>query len=395
MLTPKKRTQAWKYGEAASWQVSLWTRSLIYSRWAGRTRASETHSQTDLQTEWTELKSMQDLRKRSGKRCIDVCNCDADGLCSILQWRLHEPKESTILALMDAEASLVGRVHTRPGDEFLMCDIPIEPNRSTLLQLLQAGARVQYFNHYVTDEIPYHPGLRATIDACKQTSTSLTVDRLLGGKFRKWAVVGAYGKRTTYAAESLALEMGIGSDTRARLRELGKLISYNACATHERNACIPPSQLYERLSQYRDPLEFLRSESLASELDAARRDDLAKASALAPFWQDENACVYVLPDTPWAHRVACGLDEELAANNPTRAHAFLCDDGKGGFSAKVRVARSEWPREPSSHGPAAGCERPRLWVIDHLPAGELNHFIQAFSASRWGRLRSPVFRAAR
>jgi hypothetical protein len=338
---------------------------------------------------------MHDLRKRSGNRCVDVCNGDADGLCSILQWRLHEPKESTILALLDAESSLVGRVHTRPGDEFLICDIPIEPNRSTLLQLLKAGARVQYFNHHVTDDIPYHPGLRATIDFCKDASTSLTVDRLLGGKYREWAVVGAYGKRSTHAADALAVDMGMTSDTKTRLRELGKLISYNACATHEKNACIAPSKLYESLSRYRDPMEFLRSESLASELDAVRRDDLAKASVLPPYWQDANACVYVLPDTPWAHRVACGLDEELAANDPTRAYAFLCNNGTGGFNVKVRAARSEWPLQHSSQAPQAGCERPRSWAIDHLPDGELSHFIRAFSASRWGRLRSPVFRAIR
>lgn len=127
------------------------TRSLIYPLWAGWIPATQSQTQTATYHVWMQAEAMHDLRKRSGNRCVDICTGEADGLCSILQGRLHAPKESTILALLDAVSRLVDRVHTRPGDEFLMGYIPIEPNRSTLLQLLKAGARVQNFNHHVTD----------------------------------------------------------------------------------------------------------------------------------------------------------------------------------------------------------------------------------------------------
>lgn len=336
---------------------------------------------------------MRDMRKESGNRCVDVCNGDADGLCSILQWRMHEPKEATMLALLDCDTSLVGRVHTRPGDEFLMCDIPMEPNRSTLLQLLAGGARVQYFNHQVTEEIPWHPLLQTTVDFSRDACTSLIVDRLLGGKYRGWAVVGAYGKHLTHVADKLAMDMGLVADVRAQLRELGELISYNALVPHEDDACIAPARLYEHLSRYPSPTDFLRSEPIISELDSVRRDDLYRATELTPYWQDAYACVYVLPDAPWAHRVAGGLDKAIAAREPTRAHAFLCPAGDTHFRVTVHAARNTSVGSFGVDDAEMGSVRPRAWVIHHLPHDEIDHFIRAFSASRWGRLRSPVFRA--
>lgn len=334
-------------------------------------------------------------RKESGSRCVDVCNGDADGLCSILQWRRHEPKASTIVTLLRHEASLWGRVHTRPGDEFLLCDIPLEPNRATLLQLLNGGARVHYLNHHDTEDIPWHPQLQATVDSSHEACTSLIVDRLLGGKYRDWAVVGAYGDQLTRVANRLASGLGFMKDVRTRLRELGELISYNACVPHEKDAYLAPARLYERLSRYPGPLDFLQSESLVAELNAVRLEDLNKASALTPYWQDACACVYVLPDAPWAHRVASSLYYRIAAAEPQRAHAFLRPLKDGYFEAKVHAARNAGADLPKPEHTERASRRPRAWVIEHLPNGEIDHFIRAFSASQWGRLRSPIFRALR
>jgi len=326
---------------------------------------------------------MREMRKGSGSRCVDVCNGDADGLCSVLQWRLHDTRESTILTLLNNETSLAGRVHTRPGDEFLICDVPLEPNRSTLKKLLDGGARVQYVNHQFTDDVPWHPQFQATVDSSENACSSLIVDRLLHGKYREWALVGTYGKRLTLVADQLATDMGLLGNDKIRLRELGELISYNACVANVKDACIEPAALYDRLSRYPQPMDFLKSESLICEIDAVRREDIYRASELTPYWQDVDASVYVLPDTPWAHRIASGLDQRIAADDPTRAHAFLRPVENGHFDVKVRAARSA--------AAAIRGERPCAWVVEHLPQGEIDHFIRAFSACRWGRLRSPVY----
>jgi hypothetical protein len=54
-------------------------------------------------------------------------------------------------------------------------------NRSALLRLLACGAKVQYFDHHVADEIARHPRLHATVDFSRGVCTRLVVDRVLGG----------------------------------------------------------------------------------------------------------------------------------------------------------------------------------------------------------------------
>ena len=334
---------------------------------------------------------MNNRRKTAISRSVDVCNGDADGLCSLLQWRLHEPRISTLVAGLRRDVGLLARVHARSGDEVLVCDLPMDCNRSALRRLLDCGATVQYFDHHVADEVTRHPRLRATVDFSRGVCTSLLVDRVLGGRYRGWAVVGAYGKNLTTVANGLALGMGLGAQARVRLRQLGELISYNACGVDEADATIAPAHLYEVLSRYSDPLDCLEAETVVQDLDVARQEDLSHAFALAPYWQDAHASVYMLPDTAWSRRVAGCVDKQFSVAEPQRASAVLRSKGDGRFHASVRAPLGA----PENVGESLAGGRSAHWVVDDLPAGEVDHFIRSFSASRWGGLRTPVFRAWR
>jgi hypothetical protein len=61
-------------------------------------------------------------------------------------------------------------------------------------------------------------GLQALIDTDPKVCTSLLIDRLLHGRCRAWALVGAYGDNLTAVADALAAQAGIGAAQRAQLR---------------------------------------------------------------------------------------------------------------------------------------------------------------------------------
>lgn len=318
---------------------------------------------------------------------LDVCNGDADGLCAVVQWRLHQPQAATLVTGLKREIELLERVQAGPGDEVLVCDLSLRRNRAALMRLLDAGVRVRYFDHHEAGDIPVHPLLEAHIDIAGDVCTSLLVDRHLGGAFRAWAVVGAFGDKLTRVAEQLAVKLGLGLAERRRLQMLGEAINYNAYGDSEQDVHMAPARLYQILSRYRDPLRLLEHESIAQELDALRQDDLRQAGAVAPHWADAGASVHLLPDAPWSRRVIGSLANELGAAQPQRAYAVLKATCAGDFVASVRAPFG------APHGAAALCRlfggdgRAGAAGIDHLPAQQLERFIQAFAANRWGAAR--------
>jgi len=98
-------------------------------------------------------------------RQVDVCNGDADGLCALVQWRLHEPQVAASLVTgLKRDIELLDRVQAARGDSVLVCDLSMRRNRRALMRLLDAGVRVRYFDHHEAGDIPLHPLLEAHID---------------------------------------------------------------------------------------------------------------------------------------------------------------------------------------------------------------------------------------
>jgi len=315
---------------------------------------------------------------------IDVCNGDADGLCSVVQWRLHEPQAARLITGLKRDIALLDRVQAAQGDKLLVCDLSMRRNRLPLMRLLEAGVSVRYFDHHKVDDIPVHPLLEAHIDVASDTCTSLLVDRYLGGKFRAWAVVGAFGDNLTGVAEGLATNLGLSVEDRRRLQTLGESINYNAYGDSEQDVHISPEHLYEILVRYGDPFIFLEHERIGQELDALRQDDLRQAKALSPFHQNPRASVYLLPDAPWSRRVIGSMSNALTTAEPQFAHALLKGTAAGEYVVSVRaplyapVGAAEFCRLFGGDGRAGAAG------IDHLPANQLDRFIEAFSATRWG-----------
>lgn len=69
------------------------------------------------------------------------------------------------------------------------------------------------------------------------------MDRHLGGAFRRWALVGAYGDNLIQVADALAQQSGLDERQRERLHMLGAAINYNAYGDSLQDVRIAPAPL--------------------------------------------------------------------------------------------------------------------------------------------------------
>jgi hypothetical protein len=320
---------------------------------------------------------------------IDVCHGDADGLCAVVQWRLQNPPQTRLVSGLKREIELLQRLPANRGDEVLVCDLSLRRNYKALQSLLNAGVRVHYFDHHAVTDIPVHPLLDTHIDTSPNTCTCILMDHYLGGPFRGWAVVGAFGDNLGGAAQRLAQTLHMAPADVQRLQNLGEAINHNAYGEGVEDVHILPADLFATMVQYADPLAFLAHESIGHTLDALRQEDLNRARAVVPCNQNEQAVAYLLPDEPWSRRVLGSMGNVLARAHPGQAHALLKATRRGGFTASVRAPLSTPTGAVELCRQFGGDGRASAAGIDHLPNRLLGRFVDAFLKTRWGAVMPP------
>jgi hypothetical protein len=266
----------------------------------------------------------------------DIFNGDADGICALQQLRLEEPRASVLVTGVKRDVRLLDRVNAAAGDQLTVLDISLQTNADAVKRLLAAGARIRYFDHHAAGKIPQHANLKAHIDTAPDTCTSLIVDRQLGGRQRLWAVVAAFGDNLQEPAMHAAAGLDLDERDLARLRELGECMNYNAYGETVDDLHYHPADLFETVSHYRDPRDFLDDEPIFEVLKNALADDVELAVAIKPQAAGNSAAIYVFPDTAWSRRIHGFYGNQLALKHPRRAHALLVS-GHGGYIVSVRA----------------------------------------------------------
>ena len=313
-------------------------------------------------------------------KSYDIFNGDADGLCALHQLRLAAPRAAELVTGVKREIRLLERVQPGPGDELTVLDISMKSNADALARVLDAGARVRYFDHHAAGDIPSHPALEAHIDTAPDVCTSLIVDRHLGGRHRAWAVVAAFGDNLVAAAVAAAQPLRIDHTELARLHELGECLNYNAYGDTVEDLHYHPADLYRTMARYREPRHFIFDEPVFNVLRSAYAEDLYRAGELEPFRVTEAAAIYILPDAAWSRRVMGLWANRLVQSTPARAHAVLVAT-RGGYRVSVRA-----PVERPS-GAGALCEgfggggREAAGGIEYLSENDLERFAAAFEGA--------------
>src|SRR5262245_47672808 len=242
----------------------------------------------------------------------DIFNGDADGICALQQLRLEEPRASVLVTGVKRDVRLLDRVNAAAGDELTVLDISLQTNADAVKRLLAAGARLRYFDHHSAGDIPQHANFRAFIDTAPDICTSLIVDRQLGGRQRLWAVVAAFGDNLPGPAASAAAGFDLDERDLARLRQLGECMNYNAYGETVDDLHYHPADLFETVSHYHDPRDFLEGEPVFEVLKNALADDVSRAAAIKPQPGGGNTSLYVLPDAAWSRRVHGFFGNQLA-----------------------------------------------------------------------------------
>lgn len=315
----------------------------------------------------------------------DVCNGDADGLFALVQLRLAQPlPQARLLTGLKHDIELLARVEAGPGDRVTVCDLSMKRNADALLRLLNAGVQVRYFDHHETGTIPDHPGLEAHVDLAPETCTSLIVDRWLGGRYGRWAAAAAWGDNLAASANQLADRLGLPSEERAALRDLGEAVNYNAYGERPDDPLMPPAQLFTRLVRHADPLDAWSAEPVLKNMAQRRRQDLARAWAVAPTLVDERIRLWVLPDADWVRRVLGPFANQLVDDDPWRAHAVARARVDGRFDISVRAPRTSRSGADRLCRAFGGGGRSAAAAIDRLAAVDFERFVLAFRQNPWG-----------
>lgn len=310
------------------------------------------------------------------KNSYDVFNGDADGICSLLQLRLHAPREATLITGVKRDINLLSRVPVEPAS-LTVLDVSLDKNREPLTDLLAAGAEVYYCDHHFAGEIPDHPGLTAHINTAPDVCTSLLVNGQLSGVHAPWAVVGAFGDNLSSSAEAAARPLGLDQKILTLYRNLGTYINYNGYGPALEDLHFDPAELYQLMRPYDRPEAFVAgAPEHFQRLEQGYGDDMAAADAVQPEWEGSGARLFVLPDKPWARRVSGVFSNDLANRAQEKAHAVLTTRADGGFLVSVRaplVDRRD--ADTLCRQFASGGGRAAAAGINELPESELERFI--------------------
>jgi hypothetical protein len=307
-------------------------------------------------------------------------NGDADGLCALQQLRLARPGPSQLVTGVKRDIGLLRHIQAADGDTVVALDISLHENRTELLRLLEAGARVTYFDHHRAGDIPLHPGLEANIDESADVCTGILVDRYLGGLHRTWAVVAAFGDNLPVQARTLAREAGVSRESTMDLEKLGVCLNYNAYGESVEDLHCHPVEVAARMLPFDDPLAFISDTPIYDKLRAGFDEDMAKARLAASRVFGASGIV-ILPNAPWARRAIGVLSNELALERPQLALAILSPKSSGGFTVSVRVpSTSPVSAAEFCKDFATGGGRRSAGGINHLPDADLDRFAARFEA---------------
>lgn len=310
----------------------------------------------------------------------DVFNGDADGICALHQLRLSSPSPDAILVTgVKRNITLLSFLQEVEQSKITVLDISLDSNRSFLEQLLNRGNQITYIDHHFAGDIPAYSTLTTHIDTSPDICTSLIVDSLTLGRFRKWAIVGAFGDNLHDTASKIAHSISFPEKATTSLRELGELFNYNGYGETLDDLHIHPADLYKAVQPYQDPLEFISSSPEVKILRQGFEQDIQLALEQQVINPGSRHRIYRFPQTTWARRISGIFANFRARERKEAAHALIVENSDNTLRISVRAPLADRKNAdtlcrafPSGGGRSAAAG------INRLPAGMLDSFISAF-----------------
>lgn len=312
---------------------------------------------------------------------IDVFNGDADGICALHQLRLANPCDSTLITGVKRDIALVKQIRANDGDQVTVLDVSLDKNRDALLPVLNSGADVTYIDHHFPGDIPEHNNLTAHINTDAEMCTGLIVNELLNGQHLAWAVTAAFGDNLLTTASNAAGPLNLSETELEQLKALGTLLNYNGYGSNLSDLYFPPAELYLRVKPHQSPFTFINEDEAFNTLDTGFKDDHERALSIAAERATDDIAIYVFPNDSFARRISGVYANELAQQNPTRAHALLSELDDGSYLVSVRAPlNNRTGADELCRQFETGGGRKAAAGINKLPAGDIERFANAMSA---------------
>ncbi|MDR4504046.1 MAG: DHH family phosphoesterase [Candidatus Scalindua sp.] len=310
---------------------------------------------------------------------FDVFNGDADGITALHQWRLADPVESTLITGVKRDISLLENIPAQKDQQLTVFDISLKSNREFLDAHLDLQNRITWFDHHQAGTpLPEHPCLTLHLDHAPNTCTSNIVNRLLEGKFLKWAVVGAFGDSLHELGAELAMKAGCTESETQELEELGTLINYNAYGDSIEDLHFSPLKVYLEMKNFVDPSDFCQSSQLCKDLRQGFKEDFSNLEDIPREDFQSDGAIFYLPDEKWARRLIGTYANQLSSQSPNRPHAILRKKGTGWLVSVRAPETNPVGADILCSSFETGGGRPKAAGINMLPDDQLPEFIDKF-----------------
>jgi hypothetical protein len=311
---------------------------------------------------------------------FDVFNGDADGICALHQLRLAEPQpDARLVTGVKRDIRLLQQLSGIRAAHVTVLDISLDTNRDALLSLLQTGCKILYVDHHFAGEIPDSENLTSHIDQSPDICTSLIVDHLLGGKYRTWSVVGAFGDNLHTSAQQAADSLLMDKFSVARLKELGELFNYNGYGLSVSDLFFHPKDLFRAILPYADPLDFIEHSDILSRLRKGYQDDMESALKHEPVRTTEAGRIFEFPPEPWARRISGVFSNLKAQEMPNLAHGLLTRNPDGTYRINIRAPlHNKKGADSLCRHFVTGGGRAAAAGINALPKDQLDLFFMKF-----------------
>ncbi len=311
----------------------------------------------------------------------DVFNGDADGICALTQLRLAQPRDAKLITGVKRDIQLLEQVQATAGDVVTTLDVSMKKNMADVERILASGAEIFYCDHHDAGNIPQHENLEALINLDSNVCTSLLINGHLNGQYAHWAVTGAFGDNLKQSAVAAAKPLGLNENQLTQLENLGIYINYNGYGASLEDLHFTPENLYREVSQFETPFDFIAQNKAAFEkLEGGYTEDMANVASVKPEQADVAAAVFILPNEKWARRVSGVYSNDLANQNPDRAHAVLTEKAEGNYLVSIRapLSNKQGANEIVGQFPTGG-GRAAAAGINDLPVDQLAKFIDVFN----------------
>ena len=157
------------------------------------------------------------------------------------------------------------------------------------------------------------------------------------------------------------------------------MTNYNGYGATEADLHFHPADLYQEMAGFATPMEFLAEKpDVIGKLTQGYADDFKMAEGSKVLVSKDAGEIRVLPDAAASRRISGMFGNQLAQENPERAHAILTEQ-EGGFLVSIRAPISTRSgADTLALQFETGGGRAAAAGINHLQKSDLDRFIEAF-----------------